>query len=249
MENLLTIGEFASAARLSQRALRLYGANGLLPPSWVDPASGYRYYRPAQLRTATVIALLRRCGMGLDEIRAFLLAPSVQRLDDFAQREAAEFAQRQRVLHHLRRIMEEELVYDVSTRTVAGQPYVSRSARVYVRDLEPFICSTFRELGAAFEPGTAPPFVIYHGPVNADEDGPVEVCVPAADGPQRLPAGEVAYTSISGDQCAFPQILGAYEAVYGWAASNGREPAGPPREIYLGGDGEVERLEIALPLS
>lgn len=151
--------------------------------------------------------------------------------------------------------MEEELVHEVSTKTVTEQPYVSRSKRLYVTDLVPFICSTFQELGAVT--GREPaPFVIYHGPVNADEDGPVEVCVPAADGDHRLPAGEVhrlpagevAFTVIDGDQCAFPEILGAYEAVYRWASSNGREPAGSPREIYLSADGEPERLEIALPL-
>ena len=32
VENLLSIGEFAAASRLSQKALRLYGENGLLVP-------------------------------------------------------------------------------------------------------------------------------------------------------------------------------------------------------------------------
>ena len=63
MGNLMAIGEFASASRLSQKALRLYGENGLLPPAWVDPESGYRYYGVHQLRQATLIALLRRSGM------------------------------------------------------------------------------------------------------------------------------------------------------------------------------------------
>ena len=45
MENLVSIGELASASRLSQKALRLYGENALLAPAWVDPDSGYRYYR------------------------------------------------------------------------------------------------------------------------------------------------------------------------------------------------------------
>ena len=47
MENLVTIGRFAEAARLSQKALRLYAESGLLEPAWVDPGSGYRYYSPA----------------------------------------------------------------------------------------------------------------------------------------------------------------------------------------------------------
>ena len=66
----MSIGEFASASRLSQKALRLYGEKGLLPPAWVDPGSGYRYYTLEQVRDATLIALLRRGGMPLVEIRA-----------------------------------------------------------------------------------------------------------------------------------------------------------------------------------
>src|SRR5438094_627497 len=44
MENLMPIGEFASAAQLSQKALRLYGDSGLLAPAWADPDSCSRYY-------------------------------------------------------------------------------------------------------------------------------------------------------------------------------------------------------------
>jgi DNA-binding transcriptional MerR regulator len=247
MENLMPIGEFASYSRLSQKALRLYGENGLPPPAWVDPESGYRYYRVDQLREATLIALLRRSGMPLAEIRAFLRDPIVERLDDYERRATGEFAERRRVLRYVKRFLKEEPMYDVLTKRVPEQPYVSRSRRVYVRDLEPFITSTFSELGAAWGKEPAP-FVLYHGPVNAEEDGPVEVCVPKAGGERQLPAGEVAFTRITGSQCDFPEILGAYESVYRWAKEHGREPDGPSREIYLRGPGSDEQLEIALPL-
>ena len=62
MENLIPIGEFASASLLSQKALRMYGENGLLPPAWVDPDSGYRYYRLEQLHTAALIGMLPSGG-------------------------------------------------------------------------------------------------------------------------------------------------------------------------------------------
>ncbi|MET7965903.1 MerR family transcriptional regulator [Micromonospora sp. NPDC005305] len=66
---LLTIGAFARAARLTPKALRLYDELGLLPPAAVDPHSGYRYYAPAQLDRAGLIAALRRAGMPLAEIQ------------------------------------------------------------------------------------------------------------------------------------------------------------------------------------
>ncbi|MCD0482273.1 MerR family transcriptional regulator [Streptacidiphilus sp. ASG 303] len=66
---LMTIGAFARAARLSPKALRLYDGLGLLPPAHVDPASGYRLYRPEQLERARLVAWLRRLGMPLARIR------------------------------------------------------------------------------------------------------------------------------------------------------------------------------------
>lgn len=67
---LLTIGAFARAARLTTKALRLYDRVGLLPPAAVDPESGYRLYAPEQLAHARLIARLRRIGMPLAAIRA-----------------------------------------------------------------------------------------------------------------------------------------------------------------------------------
>jgi DNA-binding transcriptional MerR regulator len=246
METLMPIGQFAEASRLSQKALRLYGENGLLPPAWVDPDSGYRYYRPEQLHAATLIALLRRAGLPLAEIRAFLREPTVDRLDDYERRAVDEFAEQRRVLRYVKRILKEEPMYDVLTKRVDEQPYVSRSTRVYVRDLERFIHESFAELGQP--EGGGRPFTLFHGPVNHEEDGPVEVCVPKAEGHKRLPAGEVAYTGIRGDQCNFPEILGAYEAVYRWAKEHGREPDGPAREIYLNEPDDELQMEIAVPL-
>lgn len=67
---LLTIGAFARASRLSPKALRLYDSLGLLTPAHVDEVSGYRFYRPDQLERARLVAWLRRLGMPLARIGA-----------------------------------------------------------------------------------------------------------------------------------------------------------------------------------
>jgi len=54
--DLLTIGAFARASRLSPKALRLYDSLGLLTPAHVDEFSGYRFYRPDQLEQVRVPA-------------------------------------------------------------------------------------------------------------------------------------------------------------------------------------------------
>src|ERR1700735_137181 len=74
---LMTIGAFARASRLSAKALRLYDELGLLPPAHVDPVSGYRFYQPAQREQARLVAWLRGLGMPRARIRVIRgLAPA-----------------------------------------------------------------------------------------------------------------------------------------------------------------------------
>jgi len=101
---LLTIGEFARLARLSQKALRLYDELGLLRPFRVDEWSGYRYYAPSQLERARLVAWLRRTGMPLAQIGAVLSAPPAEAaalVSAYLRVTEAVFAERQRLAQFL----------------------------------------------------------------------------------------------------------------------------------------------------
>ena len=77
MENeLLSIGRLASISGLPVSALRFYDGAGVLPPSVVDPSSGYRFYQPSQVVQARLVAHLRRVGLPLDDIRTILADPA-----------------------------------------------------------------------------------------------------------------------------------------------------------------------------
>ncbi|MYW69477.1 MerR family transcriptional regulator [Streptomyces sp. SID8379] len=67
-----SIGEMARDSGLGVSALRFYDRAGVLVPAWVDPVSGYRWYEPAQLEEARLLARLRRAGMPLADIRLVL---------------------------------------------------------------------------------------------------------------------------------------------------------------------------------
>jgi len=246
MEDLVPIGRFAQAARLSQKALRHYDATGLLPPAWVDPDTGYRWYRTDQLWRARMIALLRLAEMPLAEIRAFLAAPSADALDAFGARLRRELRDRTEVLAYVKRVLEEVPMFEVATKEMAAQRFRSRTASVKTGAFDGFATAVIEELGPP-EPG-AVPFTIYHGRVNEEEDGPVEVCVPRADGDRELGPVEVAFTVAEGEDCDFPAILGAYDAVARWAHEQRRELDGPPRELYLDGFRGGTRMEVAWPL-
>ncbi|MFG3226519.1 MerR family transcriptional regulator [Kitasatospora sp. NPDC048194] len=71
---LHSIGELARASGLGVGTLRYYDGAEVLTPAWVDPHTGYRWYRPAQLADARLLARLRRVGLPLADIRAVLAA-------------------------------------------------------------------------------------------------------------------------------------------------------------------------------
>jgi DNA-binding transcriptional MerR regulator len=70
--DLLGIGSFAMLGGLSIAALRHYHEVGLLTPARVDPHTGYRYYRPGQVREARVIRALRALDLPIDELNDVL---------------------------------------------------------------------------------------------------------------------------------------------------------------------------------
>ncbi|MFE5580066.1 MerR family transcriptional regulator [Kitasatospora sp. NPDC056531] len=69
---LHSIGELARNSGLGVGTLRYYDGAEVLTPAWVDPHTGYRWYRPAQLADARLLARLRRVGLPLAGIRAVL---------------------------------------------------------------------------------------------------------------------------------------------------------------------------------
>jgi len=246
MKGLFTIGEFSELSRISPKALRLYAEQGLLAPTRVDDESGYRYYRAEQLPAARLILLLRAADMPLREIRRFLVDPSPELLDQYERRLHDEHEARLEVLRYVRRVLEEAEMFEVQTKHVPAQQYVSKTANVTVDELGPFIQSSIGELAAGGIDGA--PFTVFHGLVNETDDGPVEVGVPRGGGDRELPAGNVAFVAVSGDNAKFPEILGAYDALTRWAKEHGRDFAAPPREVYLSRPGEPAQWEVAWPL-
>jgi len=95
----MSSGEFARTSGLTRKALRLYDELGLLTPAKVDPQSGYRFYAPAQLEQARLVAWLRRLGMPLAVIRSMsTLSPTLaagELADYWAQVEAENAARRE----------------------------------------------------------------------------------------------------------------------------------------------------------
>jgi len=100
--NLMPIGRFSNACRLSIKALRYYDERDILKPAYVDPDTGYRYYRQQQGRDAVVIALLRSLDIPLESIRLMLNAGE----DDLSQQLAVERARIETEISSKRRALD-----------------------------------------------------------------------------------------------------------------------------------------------
>src|SRR4051812_6277566 len=102
-----SIGETARASGLSVSALRFYDGAGVLVPAWVDPVTGYRRYADEQIRSARLIAGLRRVGMPLAEIPRAVHDPSSVRrlLDQHLRRLEHGLADARREISHIHSLL------------------------------------------------------------------------------------------------------------------------------------------------
>ncbi|MDX6311266.1 MAG: hypothetical protein QOF44_730 [Streptomyces sp.] len=266
---LLSIGVFARRSRLSLKALRLYDRLGVLAPADVDPASGYRRYRESQLATARLVATLRGLDMPLAEVARVVAAPGPQGAGLIAAYwEAVErrvAAQRELAAHvgvTLSGGKGSYGMYEIKEREVPEQLVLAEQRHVGPQELPEWIGAAIgRLVKAAQEYGgvAGPPFVVYHGEVSEDGDGPAEACVPVRPGQDVTaaaarvePAHREVYTRLVKDQVQYPRITIAFDAVAHRIAEQGLNATASCREVYFtdwdsaGPDDEV--CDVAYPV-
>ncbi|MEU5259253.1 helix-turn-helix domain-containing protein [Amycolatopsis sp. NPDC021455] len=275
--NMVSIGEFSRLSRLSAKALRLYDELGLLVPAHVDAETGYRWYAVTQLDHARLVASLRRAEVPLARIRDILALDPASAIEairgHWADAEAEHSARRVlvgRLVDHLQG--KKPGMYEVTVRDIPERSLLSRISRVHQDELESLTRELFihrlRRGGVPRVEGMAgAPFVIYHGEVSGDSDGPVEWCWPvpedraaeiAAGFPDLTlrtePAHREAFVrqETPGRWAAGSQVEVAVGALFAWAAERKHHPSGGVRGVLVPAAG-TERtgpyVEFALSLS
>jgi len=131
--------------------------------------------------------------------------------------------------------------YDVAIKDLPAQRFAAVRTTTTIDKIGEALSSgwgqVFGALGAGGAVPSGPPFAIYH---RYGEGGEIEfeACVPttadvAAPAPITVrdePSMTVAATLHKG---SYDRVGEAYEAVQAWIAAEGRQMAGPPREVYL----------------
>jgi DNA-binding transcriptional MerR regulator len=237
---MFRIGAFAGLSGVSAKTLRAWDEAGLFRPAWVDPATSYRAYSPAQLPELRRIVALRDVGVPLAEIARLVsggedLGPVLDR------RRAALESERRAVERRLRAL-------DIQ---VAG------ATDIVVRPVEPERVAT-HPVGPDGDEETAfnalEAWIRDHGrraarPPGTLLDGaghPLEVFVPIRGSlpttdvieVRRLPAVRVASIIHRGPYLGLAEARTALDR---WVRAAGWSPAGSLRIRYLqfGADAEL----------
>jgi effector-binding domain-containing protein len=250
MEDLIGIGRFSRMSRLSIKALRFYDEQGLLTPAWVDPATGYRYYRRAQAGPAEAIRVLRAIDMPVGEIRDLLADddPGLtgKRLAAHRERLRARLAEQERMLRFLERLIDRGgnvMPYEVTVKHAPAVPVAGLTLHTTLATIGAAIQQGFGTVvGALGTAGVQPagaPFVVYHDIIDEKTEGDVEICLPVPAS-TTLPEGPVRYHEIPGGPVAstvhrgpYQEISPAYHVITAWIEERGAKSHGAPREIYL----------------
>jgi DNA-binding transcriptional MerR regulator len=194
----ISIGEFARRTRLSLKALRLYDERGVLVPSRVDQASGYRYYDTAQLEQARLVVMLRQLQLPLAAVKELLgcdPADASKRIaEHWRDAEAAHDARRELAGHLVSRLSgKKSVMYEVATREIPERSLLCLKRHVAEQEMWAFgkeFIAILRERPLPKIEGRAGAMLcIWWGLVNADGDGPIEWCapVPAAQAESLAP--------------------------------------------------------------
>jgi DNA-binding transcriptional MerR regulator len=265
--NLISIGKFSRLTGLSVRALRIYAAEGLLEPQFIDPTTGYRFYHTSQAAIAEKIKNLRQCEMSLEQILQLLKQPRnahtlLQQHRDFVQERMNHHLT---MLHHLDVLLSHtQRPFEVAYRDTKAQAVVylcqamDFNKRASYAEIGTAIGQLYEIIrGAQLQIGGAP-FRVY---AAEPQETPFEVaiCIPilgesstlAKHHHTILPARRYAYTIHTGE---YTGVQATLCGLLTQLKANKLNIAGQVHETYLEhplsvSDPRLYRTELAIPIA
>jgi DNA-binding transcriptional MerR regulator len=235
---VFTIGPFARIAGVSAKVLRTYDAAGLFRPVWTDPATGYRYYSPAQLPDVRRIVALRDMGIGLEEIGRLIGGGTDLRTA--LDRRRAELERERREIE--RRLATLEITVEMGVGGTGEPDVVVRPVRAETVAILAVDASS-EDLGTAYyelETLVRDQGRRAHGPPGAiiETDERVDIFVPVSRPIQ--PTGRITAGRLAACRAATLLQRGPYDrmdegrrTLERWVTGAGLTTAGPLRIIYL----------------
>ena len=267
---MFTIGDFSKITGLTVKTLRFYHEEGLLLPSHVDPATGYRYYDRSKIETARVITHLRSLDLSLEEIGAILRSAGDDAdLREVMRRQKAALETKIRRYREIVRSLDQFLNQEEQARRIMAQS----SFQIEEKTIGPIRIAGIRMKGRYADCGAAfgrigkhlgrhvrgKPFLLHYDAEFRDADADFEACMPIRNG---KPVDGISVRELPGARCAcllhrgpYDQMGSSYSKILEYVRGKNLEVALPTREVYHKGPGMIFRgnpknylTEIQIPI-
>jgi DNA-binding transcriptional MerR regulator/effector-binding domain-containing protein len=266
-----SIGEFSKVTGLSVKTLRFYHEQGILVPTSVDEATGYRFYAPSKIEKARVIMRLRQMEFSIEDI-----ATVFQDCDDEAN--VLNYLERQKSMLQQRIAEDRDIVRSLSeiiAREKEAQALLSGgNFAVQEKSIDPLLVAGIRMKGKYSDCGTGfarlgkaigrhiagKALCLYYDGEYREDDADFEPCFPIR---REVSAEGISVHTLPGAKClslvhrgAYDQLGRSYSRILAEARRRTANLLLPTREVYLKGPGLIFKgnpknylTEILLPVS
>ena len=241
---LLSIGEFAAATQLSQKALRIYDEQRLLPPARIDTATGYRYYGSDQVPLGRLVRTLREMNLSLTDIANVVASKdrgAETLLAQLAQDIDARYAREKRAYHGALVQLSKPARAETPEIIERSRPDATVAVRPFMANRYDFV-EKFRAEARAANDLLAQAGLVASDAACAlidplsDDEGRLEVVIPVQT-PSRIPQG-ITLRQVPAAACATlatsvrhahaSELAGALDALFDWFDRRGHRAIESP---------------------
>ncbi len=276
-ETRFSIGEFSKISGLTVKTLRFYHEKGILIPTLVEAASGYRYYDSSCVDRSRVIRQLRDLEISLTDIRELLEGHEEDDSDilEFLERHLEEIRGKERQY----RTIAGTLKSIISIEREAQKMAENSSDQIEEKSLESTLIAGVRMRGLYSEIGkgfsqigrklgrhiAGKPFCLHYDEEFKERDADFEACMPVKHGigGRGKEVDGISVRELPATRCVslihrgpYDQLGRSYARVFEYIKQKGLEVVMPTREIYVKGPGMLFRgnpkkyvTEIQIPVS
>ena len=252
---MFTIGEFSKITGLSVKTLRFYHEEGLLVPTSVDDATGYRYYDGSLVELARTIAFLKSLEFSLAEIREILgsdhddaaLAAALERQRKVIDQRIARLKAAAQSLDQFLQNQREGKMLATKSEFQCEEKILPSMRIAAVRMHAPYSeCGKgFGQIGKAMWNQICGPALLLVYDHGYEEIASYETCLPVTGGQSK---GGIEVRDLPGSRCVsllhkgpYDQLSRSYEKALAYAKEKGLRLSSPCREVYLKGPGMLFR--------
>lgn len=245
---MYSIGRFSKICNIAVKTLRYYDDIDLLKPSYIDPATNYRYYDYDKIETIKLILLLKSLHIPLADIKQMIKSPEQVQWDCIIEqeilkleREKEQIAKEIEKMKQLKRKVEVGIPL-IQGPIISGCYFENREAtlvytirrKIQIRCIDHLVQSLFDQVYAFNLDVNGKLMAIFHERGLKDHQMDVELLVPVKDSNdlencRTLSSGKYACTTVKGP---YTDLAAGYEALKNWVAENHLIKNGPMMEIY-----------------